>query len=878
MLKLNAIVKNYEAGDATVKALAGVDIEFRRSEFVAVLGPSGCGKTTLLNIIGGLDRYTTGDLIIDDVSTKEYKDSDWDIYRNKAVGFVFQSYNLIPHQTVQSNVELALTLSGISPAERKKRAIESLTKVGLGDQLRKKPNQLSGGQMQRVAIARALVNDPEILLADEPTGALDTETSVQVMDILKQVAKDRLVIMVTHNPDLADKYATRVVRLVDGRITDDSNPYKAHTARPIPAQSKLKETRNRKKPLKMLTALTLSLNNLLTKKGRTILTGFAGSIGIIGIALILSLSSGMQNYIAGIERDTVSSYPITIQSSSMEMSTMLTTMAGIRENSSDHDMDKIYSKDIMSNMVQNMSQNISSNDLASFKTYLDTNADFQANTNEIQYRYDTPLTIYKSDTADGVIKLEPSQLMDQMMPSGAESMSSMSSMSSMMSDGSSAWKQLIDNETVLNAQFEILAGRMPKAWNEIIVIADNKNEINDFMLFSLGLKDPQELTQLMMSAANNETIDVEPSVYTYDELMNLSFKLVSPTDVFDKSGNGWVDRSSDDIHMKSVVDTAPVLKVVGVVRESSDGGMASMSGVVGYTSALTDYLLESVGKSEIARAQLNNEDTDVFTGKPFRAETTTLPATPTMPDLSKLTDAQREQLATLSPEQIQQMMNNAAAALPSIPAVSSATYDGNLRKLGISDADYPTSIRIYPKDFESKEKITEAILQYNKDMSASGQNEKVIQYTDITDLMMSSVDSVINGISTVLIAFVAISLIVSSIMIGIITYISVLERTKEIGVLRSIGASKGDISRVFNAETLIVGFLAGALGITVTVLLCIPANAIINSLTGIRDAAQLPINGGVALVLISMALTFIAGLIPSRVAAKKDPVVALRTE
>ncbi|MDR2504687.1 MAG: ABC transporter ATP-binding protein/permease [Oscillospiraceae bacterium] len=821
MLKLTGITKDYVMGDTTVHALRGIDIEFRRSEFVAVLGPSGCGKTTLLNIIGGLDRYTAGDLIIDGVRTKEYKDGDWDIYRNKSVGFVFQTYNLIPHQSVLSNVELALTLSGVSSAERKKRAKEALESVGLGDQLNKKPNQMSGGQMQRVAIARALVNNPEILLADEPTGALDMDTGVSIMEILKEISRDRLVIMVTHNPELADTYATRVIRLIDGKIVNDSSP--AEVLDSDNSAHKLKEKKNRKKPLGLGTALALSLNNLLTKKARTILTGFAGSIGIIGIALILALSSGMQNYIARVERETVSGYPIIVNSTSMDITAMMAAMGGARRSSGTHDMDKIYSKEVIASALSRVNSRTSTNDLASFKTFLDGSAEIAANSSDIQYEYDTTLTIYKADTSKGVVKLEPSAMMEQMTPSAA----SASPMSSMFTSGSEAWVRLIDDDDSLAATYTVLAGRMPAAWNELIIIADENNEINDYMLYSLGLRDSSELLRMMMSIGTGGKIDVQRSEYTYEELLALTYKSVAPTDVFAKTETGWADRSSDNSFMKNVVDNAAELVVVGIVRQASEGGLTGGSGAVGYTNELLVRLRETVDESEIARAQLDNPDTDVFTGEAFGA---------------------------------------------------ASSYGDNIKKLGVSDEAHPSSVSIYPKNFDSKAKITDAIAAYNSQMSESGQEDKVIQYTDITQLLMSSVESVISGISAVLIAFVAISLVVSSIMIGIITYISVLERTKEIGILRAIGASKSDISRVFNAETLIVGFLAGALGIGITLVLCIPANAIIESLSQISGAAELPIQGGIALILVSMALTFIAGLIPSRVAAKKDPVVALRTE
>ncbi|GHU69757.1 ABC transporter [Clostridia bacterium] len=854
MLKLSAVTKNYVMGATTVEALRGIDIEFRKSEFVAVLGPSGCGKTTLLNIIGGLDRYTSGDLTINGVSTKEYKDGDWDIYRNKAVGFVFQTYNLITHQSVLSNVELALTLSGVSKGERRRRAADALKQVGLGDQLKKKPNQLSGGQMQRVAIARALVNNPEILLADEPTGALDTETSVQIMEILKEVSKDRLVIMVTHNPELADHYSNRVVKLVDGRVVGDSNPYSFATESAAD-QSKLKAKRNRKSPLSIATALSLSLNNLLTKKGRTILTGFAGSIGIIGIALILSLSNGMQEYINDIERGSMSSYPLTIQSANLDMLAMLGSMRSVGRRGEPHELDKVYSRDIVASTISNVGQRMDANDLKAFKAYLDTDKVIAENVTEIQYQYDTPLTIYKADTSGGAVKLHPSDMSNMMADSGGQ----VSAFGSMMTDESSAWKRLIGDDALLKTEYEVIAGRIPTAWDEVAVITDERNEITDYTMYSMGLKDPSELTQMLVGAALGLTPSAKRASFTYDEILNLTYKLLAAPDVYERGESGWVNRSSDNNFMKAVVDGAPTLKVVGILRTINTSAMQQASGGVGYTAALTEHLLGLVNGSEIVKEQRADPAVDVFTQKPFKV---TQSGSNSSSGLSAIAGVIERSLSGLTGDQ----------------STSSSTYEDNMSKLGAADIDSPSSIRIYPKGFEAKEKITDAIAAYNKQMSDEGQDERVINYTDITGLLMSSVNGVIGGVSTVLIAFVAISLVVSSIMIGIITYISVLERTKEIGVLRSLGASKGDISRVFNAETLIVGFVAGALGIAVASLLIIPANAIILSLSNIRNAARLPLYGAVGLVLISMALTFIAGLIPSRMAAKKDPVVALRTE
>jgi putative ABC transport system permease protein len=895
MLELNDIKKDYVSGSTTVSALKGINLRFRDCEFVSILGQSGCGKTTMLNIIGGLDKYTSGDLKINGVSTKNYKDRDWDFYRNNSIGFVFQSYNLIPHQTVLSNVELALTLSGVSKAERKKRAIEALEKVGLGEQIHKKPNQMSGGQMQRVAIARALVNNPDILLADEPTGALDTETSIQIMELLKEISKDRLIIMVTHNPELAKDYSTRIVRLLDGVITDDSDPYsledmeadiKAKEAAKVKASEKKnkKSGKKQKTSMSFFTALSLSFNNLMTKKTRTILTAFAGSIGIIGIAMILSISNGIQLYIDRVQRDTLSSYPITLQAESIDISSMVTSMTGNSDSAEHEDKSKIYSNDIMGDMINTMVKEVKSNNLSEFKKYIENGgSDIKSYVSDIQYSYGVPLNIYMKDTSNGVEQLNPSTMFDSIYGEGATSTSSAmsSGMGMGMFSNSSVWNQLLGNQQVLDEQYDVLAGHWPENFNEVVLVTDKNNEVDDYTLYSLGLKDPEEVRTLFKKMMVGESYETEKDIsYTFDEILDTEFKLVMPTDMYkynDVTGT-WDDYSKDDKYMTNVVNNGTDIKVCGIIRPNDDAVSTSISSGIGYTAKLTEYIIEEVKNSEIAKAQLADTSVDVFTGVPFdndrNTEITMDDVNAYMATLSPEESAQMQAMTSgMSDDQILQLFSASLKA-----RTTDATLDSNKSKLGITDLDTPSQIDIYATDFDSKEKVQNIIKDYNKLQQDDGKEENVINYTDYVGIMMSSVSTIINAISYVLIAFVAISLIVSSIMIGIITYISVLERTKEIGVLRSIGASKKDVSRIFNAETLIEGFVSGALGIVVTLLLCIPANALIKHLTDISNVAQLPVAGGVILIIISMFLTFIAGLIPAKLAAKKDPVVALRSE
>ena len=871
MLKLENIKKDYVTGDTTVHALKGVSIEFRKNEFVSILGQSGCGKTTLLNIIGGLDNYTDGDLIISGKSTKTFKDRDWDNYRNHSVGFIFQSYNLIPHQSVLSNVELALTLSGVSKAERRKRAKEALEKVGLDDQLSKKPNEMSGGQMQRVAIARALVNNPEILLADEPTGALDSETSLQIMDLLKEIAKDRLVIMVTHNPDLAKEYSTRIVRLLDGNIIDDTMPYTSEN-------EQYKDEGNQKRPsMSFFTALSLSLNNLMTKKTRTFLTAFAGSIGIIGIALILSLSSGVNAYIASVEEETLSSYPITIEQTGMDISDLvsdLTEKAEVKGNE-EAEPDRIYSNNIMTDMMSTMVNGLSSNNLSLLKKHIEETPEFKENSSEIEYQYSTVMNIY---TEDGK-RVNPNTVLSTLFGgSSSENSAKVTPMSAFRN--TEVWNRLFDNTELLEKQYDVVAGHMPENYNEIVLVVDKNNRISDYTLYSLGLKDSAELEEMMKKAQAGEKIEATEEVsYSYDNILSLKFKLLCNTDYFEKNADGtWTDKTSDELYVQSKLQNAEDITVVGIIRPSEESVTDATSGFVGYRSDLMEHLISKVNDSEIVKEQKENSDKNIFTGRPFESNTENMTYDGLIAYITSLPeDKQAEynayigqmKASNMSDEQIVERFKSAIETED-----SSATFDGNLSLMGVSDLDEPSAINIYPKDFEAKETVSDLITDYNN--KAEDQNK--ITYTDYIGLMLSSVTTIINAISYILIAFVSISLVVSSIMIGIITYISVLERTKEIGILRAMGASKRDVSRVFNAETLIVGFVAGAIGIGITLLLLIPANAIIAVLTDISGLAALPIEGGIALVVISMLLTFIAGLFPAKIAAKRDPVKALRSE
>ena len=809
-----------------------------------------------------MDQYTSGDLIINGKSTKNFRDRDWDTYRNHTIGFVFQSYNLISHQTVLANVELAMTLSGVSREERRRRAAEALEKVGLGDQMKKKPNQLSGGQMQRVAIARALVNNPDILLADEPTGALDSATSVQIMDLLKEVARDRLVIMVTHNPALAEQYSTRIIKLMDGQVTDDSNPYEPDLRAASPEAGKTKE---RKPSMSFVTALSLSLTNLMTKKGRTFMIAFAGSIGIIGIALILSLSNGAQNYINQVEEDTLTSYPLTIQSTAMDMTSLMSTVMGTQDEAGEHGLDKVYSNNIMNNVLDVMAQEITTNDLTAFKEYLESGeTNIGDLVSDIQYTYDTPLNIYKSDTSGGVVQLNPTSVMETMGMSGGESTESTA-----MASQSDIWNQLVGDQELISGQYDVVAGRLAEAFNEVVLITDENNEVTDYTLYSLGLMDKEELSQAGQALMRGEEVllDTEQQSYTFDEILSLTFKLVASTDYYQKENGVWTDMRNDEDFMENLVNEAQEIRIVGILRPSGELATSGSGGTIGYLPELMTWLVNRVNESEIVKEQTENPDINVFTGAPFEnGEETDLQ---TM--MENMPQEQQAYLASLDEEE-------RMAYLTQYSQEASATYEENLTELGIADLDTPSQIDIYPKDFESKEQITDLIDAYNQDAMDAGQENLVIQYTDMIGMMMSSVTTIINAISAILIAFVAISLIVSSIMIGIITYISVLERTKEIGILRSIGASKKDISRVFNAETVIVGVAAGALGIAVTELLNMLINLLVERGLDISNIAQLPPAAGVILVAISMILTLIAGLIPSRLAAKRDPVKALRTE
>ena len=870
MLKLENIKKDYITGDTAVHALKGVSVEFRKSEFVSILGQSGCGKTTLLNIIGGLDRYTSGELYIGGRATSDFRDRDWDNYRNHSVGFIFQSYNLIPHQSVLSNVELALTLTGVPRAERRRRAAEALEKVGLADQLNKKPNEMSGGQMQRVAIARALVNDPEILLADEPTGALDSETSVQIMELLKEISKDRLVIMVTHNPELAKQYSTRIIRLLDGNITDDTMPYSGDE------EEKTEKKSGKRPSMSFLTALSLSLNNLMTKKARTFLTAFAGSIGIIGIALILSLSNGVNAYIARVEQETLSSYPITIEQAGMDISQLVSDLMGKNEPSGDREDGKIYSNNVMTEMMSTMVNGISANNLSELKKHIEKTSAFSDNSSEIEYKYSTVMNIYDEKGN----RVNPNTVFSTVFPEGQSSGSGNMQMSSSFSN-TEVWTRLFENKEFLKKQYDVIAGRMPEKYNEIVLAVDKNNQISDYALYSLGLKDSAELEEMMKKAQAGEKIEPTAEVsYSYDDILGLKFKLLCNTDYFEKNADGtWSDKTEDSLFVSSKLNTAAEdITVVGIIRPADSSVANQTSGFVGYPESLMEHLINKVNDSEIVKAQKADPEKNVFTGRPFETDADNMTYEQLTAYIATLPEKEQAEYKayinqmTAAGKTEEQITEQFKAAIKQ--KNNNSTYDGNLKLMGVSSLDEPSVINIYPKDFEAKEKISDLITEYNKGV---GDAEK-ITYTDYIGLMLSSVTTIINAISYILIAFISISLIVSSIMIGIITYISVLERTKEIGVLRAMGASKKDVSRVFNAETLIVGFAAGAIGILITLLLLIPINAVIAAVTDISGLAVLPFAGGAALVIISMLLTLISGLFPSRVAAKKDPVTALRSE
>lgn len=865
MLELKNIVKTYITGDSQQQALKNVSVTFRENEFVSILGQSGSGKTTMLNIIGGLDQYTSGDLIINGVSTKQYKSSDWDLYRNKSVGFIFQSYNLIPHQTILANVELALTLTGVSKKERRERAKDVLKKVGLEKHLHKKPNQLSGGQMQRVAIARALINNPDILLADEPTGALDSETSIQIMELLKEIAKEKLVIMVTHNPELAEQYSTRIIRLLDGIIQDDTNPYKCDKKDHL--KSRAPKT---KVGMSFFTALSLSFNNLKTKKGRTILTAFAGSIGIIGIALILSLSNGMQDYISDIEEDTLSSYPITIQNQGIDLLENREKVLNETKNDSkeDHNGDKVYQGGYAGDNLSIQNLQLSDNDLAEFKKFIESRngKDIRNNTNAIQYGYGVDLQIYKMDHSQDFQQINPSPLF-----SDTQSQSqTTTALSAVGMSASEIWTEMIDNTDLLQSQYDVLAGEWANEYNEVMLIVDENNEISDMTLYALGLKDRAEIEDMQKKIEAGEELtesDYKKASYSFSDLLNTEYKLVIGTDYYQKADGQWVDQRTNTEYMANVINNAVPLKISGIIRPSKNAVSASINGTIAYTKALTDYVIEKASESEIVKEQKENKEINVFTGKEF-VDVSNLSNEELMAQLS---ESQKVSLMALSQAE-------RAAYLESYKESLNVTYEDNLETLNAVEFNEPTSISLYLKDFNSREKVIHAIERYNTQQEKNGDDSKVIQYTDMVGIMTSSITSIIDMITYLLIGFVSISLVVSSIMIGIITYISVLERTKEIGILRSIGASKKDISRVFNAETAIVGLTAGLLGIGISALLIIPANSIIKNLSGVSGLASLPINGAIILILISVFLTMIAGLIPAKIASKKDPVIALRSE
>ena len=829
MLELKNVTKVYKTKELTQKALDKVSIKFRDNEFVSILGASGSGKTTMLNIIGGLDRYTKGDLIINGISTKKYKDKDLDTYRNHKLGFVFQSYNLISHQTALSNVELALTLSGVGKKERKKRALDALKKVGLKEHAHKKPSEMSGGQMQRVAIARALVNDPDILLADEPTGALDSKTSVQIMDLLKEIAADRLVIMVTHNPELACDYSTRIVKLKDGVIIDDSNKYDGE-------EEINNSTIGKKTSMSFITALSLSLNNLMTKKARTFLTAFAGSIGIIGIALILSLSNGVSNYINDKEEEALSNYPLTIEKNSMDMTSMMLNM--MKTKSKHYKDDKIRSNNVLNDLLTSFKVKV--NNLKDFKTYIDNNKNISKYANDIQYGYDLDINLFTTDVDGNTLKVNPTNIYENL---------GVISRFMQFSDNNNVFVELFDNDKMLLDNYDLVAGNLPKNYNEVVVMIDSNNEISDYTLYALGLKSKSELDDMVKKSENGEDAKSKIEEYNYDDLLGLSYKLVFNSDYYVSENGIWIDKSNNDDYVNELVNNGETIRVVGIIKSHEDTALTT-TGAIGYTKDLTNYVIDKINNSEIVKSQREKPDINVFTGRSFD-------------DVNISIDPS---IYTLSEVEIKSYIENIMD--------TKSTYQDNLKKLGSVDTDDPDTINIYPKDFKSKDKIVDIIKKYNSKKSEADK----ITYTDTVGMMMKSVTSIVNVISYVLIAFVGISLVVSSIMIGIITYISVLERRKEIGILRAIGARKKDISRVFNAEAIIEGLGAGILGILITLLLSLLGNIIVSHALNINNIMHLPLSAALVLILISVFLTFIAGLVPSKIASKKDPVIALREE
>lgn len=1000
MLKLNNITKDYNMGDTTVEALKGIDIEFRTNEFVSILGPSGCGKTTLLNIIGGLDRYTSGDLVISGRSTKEYKDADWDTYRNHSIGFVFQSYNLIPHQSVLQNVELALTLSGVSKAERKARAKKALQDVGLGDQLNKKPGEMSGGQMQRVAIARALVNNPDIILADEPTGALDTETSVQVMEILKDISKDKLIIMVTHNPELAEKYSSRIINMLDGVITHDSQPLsdsESENEALLDASRNEAHRKTQKPSMSFGTSFMLSLKNLITKKGRTVLTSFAGSIGIIGIALILAISQGMTAYIDAVQESTLSVYPLTLEASTVDMTTLMDAFMNITADEVAHDNDAVYEKSALYDMINAMnSVEESKNDLKAFKEYLekeitDDSTELSTAVNGVQYSYDLDMQIYTENIDGEILYSDFEKIITDLMlqyigvdmsaMSSMSELSPMSSMSSMSSMGRSLWQELLPGNDgapvndLLTEQYDVVYGSWPNSYDEIVLVLDENNELDDIALYALGLISAEEIDKLADAAINGTKLEEKDErKWSYEEICDTEYKAILNADCYhyDEATGLYADLRETDAGLRYLYDNAMTLKVTGIIRPNEEASTTMLSGSIAYTSELTKHLIGLAEDSEVIDAQLASPHTDILTGLPFDTTTGSLTeaekeaelreyisdldkngkaaayvAISSIPSeefvkqqidatLGSMTRAEMEasmasgmseqlsvsaeeineylssmsdeefnelftqliseqvkaqyaaqveaQMAGMSTEQLSGALDmmlptytteQCAIYYDEIMVFSESTYEENLLSMGYVDLESPAAINIYASSFENKDIITDAIANYNKDV----EELKQIKYTDYLGIMMSSITTIINAITYVLIAFVAISLIVSSIMIGVITLISVQERTKEIGILRAIGASKRDVSGLFNAETVIVGFASGLLGIAITYLLCIPINLILHAVTGIANLnAILPVGAAVILVIISVLLTLISGIIPSRSAAKKDPVTALRSE
>ena len=924
MLQIREIFKKYVTGDLQQTALDKVSLNLRDNEFVAILGPSGSGKTTLLNIIGGLDRYDEGDLIINGISTKKYKDRDWDSYRNHTVGFVFQSYNLIPHQSVLANVELALTISGISKGERRRRAKEALERVGLGNQYHKKPNQMSGGQMQRVAIARALVNNPDILLADEPTGALDTDTSVQVMELLKEVAKDRLVVMVTHNPELAEEYATRIVKLRDGKVLEDSDPYMVDEA-----TLETPEHKNMgKASMAFSTALALSFNNLRTKKGRTILTAFAGSIGIIGIALILSISNGVSTYIEDIQKETMTSYPVMIQAQTIDLNNLLENNMAVAAGQESHDREGIYADGTALEMISGMTTSITENNLTEFKKYLDSpESEINQYIGEtgIVYTYDTRFGIYTYDPDGMFVNTDGSTLegpeegnVSGMTGSGMDYMSEMSQMGAMIGVGASLFAELLPGRDgamihpMIVENYDVVYGDWPKSYDEVVLVLDRQNELPSNILYQLGVLPTAEYREVIAQIEAGEEITLEPHRFDYEDICNKEYRLIPACDTYVEQENGkFVYVGSDEVELEKLMEEAMLLKIVGIVRPAAGADNQLIRGTVGYTSALTDYLIEYTGESPVVRAQETNKETNVLSGLQFAPENEQVRIQDAKTYLANLSISEKAQMGKVilqsmsaMPQMSRQIPGMGGVTLEQIGAldevqlaaltdqylanpreevllaiydnyISPGTYDDNMAAFGLVSPDAPSSISIYVDSFEAKDGITASIQKYNQ----TAREQDKISYTDYVGLILSSVTTIINVISYVLIAFVGVSLVVSSIMIGIITYISVLERTKEIGILRAIGASKHNISQVFNAETFIIGLCSGFIGVGVTLLLLIPANAVIHVIAESEKVnASLPVGAAVILVILSVVLTLIGGIIPSKKAALQDPVTALRTD